>query len=480
MRSGGTRNVNELKDPTLNATLRVGAAALVPALLAVVLSVPVWARDFGELAGPQPLEGRWIDTDGQQPPLPEDVDAEAPLPEERQFDLRWIDRLNAHPAGRRGKAPGVLPILPRFGAGPGWRAAGRPHLPAEFEPQEALVLPVGLLAEEAPEALAGLVAATRHRTAVVGIVANAAQRARVEQELRAKGLPATGIQFTEMPHNTKWLRDYGPIFVRLHNNRRAALDAEYPESGREDDDDAPGKLAGRFHADVIPVPIVFEGGNLLTNGHGLCLTTTAAIFRNSDQQDAEARVLNVFRDCFGSTQTVFLEPLMGEPTGHVDMFACFTAPNVVVVGSYSPAADPLNAAVLDRNAARLGGLATASGPLRVVRVPMPPHQDGNWRTYTNIVFANSVVLVPTYRGVDRAGREKALETFARLMPGWKVIGIDSTNLIQGGGALRCITTGVPLAPPRAAPVLHRALQGIPRNTPPDGQTPQKPLFRRAS
>jgi len=463
----------------LNAASRVGAAAWVPALLAVVLSIPAWGHDFDDPADAQRLKGGWIDSDTELPPVPEEDDPEAPLPEDRQFDLRWIDRLNARSMGRRKEAPGVLPILPRFGAGPGWRATLRPHLPAEFEPQEALVLPVGLLAEEAPEALAGLVAATRHRTALVGIVANPAQRARVEQELRAKGLPATGIQFAEMPHNTKWLRDYGPIFVRLQNNRRAAVDAEYPESGREDDDVAPAKLAGRFHADVLPVPIVFEGGNLLTNGRGLCLTTTAAIFRNSDQPDAETRVLNVFRDCFGSTQTVFLEPLMGEPTGHVDMFACFTAPGVVVVGSYSPASDPLNAAVLDRNADRLSGLPTSAGPLRVVRVPMPPHQDSNWRTYTNIVFANSVVLVPTYRGVDRAGREKALDIFARLMPGWKVIGIDSTSLIQGGGALRCISAGVPLAPPRAAPALHRAVQGIPGSTPPDGQTPQKPLRRRA-
>lgn len=460
----------------MSAACRVGAALLVPALLAVVSPFPAAAFDQGEPAAPRALEGRW--TDGDRAP-PDDRDPAGPLPPDRQFDLRWIDRLNAHGAGHHGEAPGVLPILPRFGAAPAWRSSLRPHLPAEFEPQEALVLPVGLLAEEAPEALTELVTATRHRTALVGIVANGAQRARVEQKLRAKGLPLDGVQFTEVPHNTKWVRDYGPIFVRLQNNRRAAVDAEYPETGREDDDRVPAKLAGRFHADVLPAPIVFEGGNLLTNGQGLCVTTTAAIFRNSDQQDAETRVLNVFRDCFGATQTVFLEPLAGEPTGHVDMFACFTAPNVVVIGSYSPTADPLNAAVLDRNAARLSGLSTGWGPLRVVRVPMPPHQDGTWRTYTNVVFANSALLVPIYRGVDRAGREKVLETFARLMPGWKVIAIDATALIQGGGALRCISGAVPLSPTRVVPVLHRALQRAPGNPAAGAQAPARPVLRQA-
>lgn len=368
------------------------------------------------------------------------------MPLEGRSDLRWIARLNAHSADPRGQLGNVLPLWSGPGSGQGWRPAVRNRVPADFEPQEALLLPGGLLADEDPEVLSGFVGAARGRTAVMAIVANPAQRERVQQSLRKAGLPTAGIHFAELPHNTKWVRDYGPIFVRLQNNRRLAVDTEYPESGREDDDAIPARLAGRFHAGLLPAPIIFEGGNLLSNGRGLCVTTTAAVFRNSDKPEAEARVCNVFSDCFGSTQTVFLEPLMGEPTGHVDMFACFTAPDVVVLGAYDPAVDPLNAALLDRNAARLNGLATPRGPLRVVRIPMPPRSDGNWRTYTNVVFANGVVLVPTYRGVDRLGREKALETFTRLLPGWHVIDVDCTNLIQGGGALRCVSAGVPLGP----------------------------------
>ena len=29
---------------------------------------------------------------------------------------------------------------------------------------------------------------------------------------------------------------------------------------------------------------------------------------------------------------------------------------------------------------------------------MPPHDDGRWRTYTNVVYANGTLLVPTYPG----------------------------------------------------------------------------------
>jgi agmatine/peptidylarginine deiminase len=317
------------------------------------------------------------------------------------------------------------------------------RVPAEFEAQEALLLPAGLLAERAPDTLTRVVTLARQRTTLIGIVANAQQRAKVEQALAAAGLLPKDIELVEVPHNTMWLRDYGPIFVKLHDRHRAVVDAEYPERGRSEDDVLPGKIAPHFHADVIPAAIVFEGGNLLSNGCGLFLTTTAIIFRNSDRDHAEARVRETFHECFGSTQTMFLEPLIGEQTGHVDMFACFTAPETVVVGSYDPLVDPLNAAVLDRNAARLTGLSTPRGELHVVRVPMPPHHDGVWRTYTNVVFANHAVLVPIYPGVDSAGATKALETFARLLPGRKVFGVDCRSIIRNGGALRCISAVVP-------------------------------------
>ncbi len=432
----------------MNAVARVGAAVWVLTLL--VSRMPA-ARGSGDVLDTDTtghVGTRWERDDGHLRPAAERR-FQTPTSPDRRFDQGWIERLNAHSEGARARRPGTLPLLPRWAPGQGTAEAGLSRVPAEFEPQEALLLPVGLLADEAPEVLTGLMAATRRRAAVVGIVADAGQRDRVAKALHAQGLPQTGIQFAELPHNTKWIRDYGPIFVRLSNHRRAAIDTEYPETGRDDDDAIPVKLAERFRARLIPAQIVFEGGNLLSNGEGLCVTTTAAIFRNSDQEDSEARVCRVFRDCFGAEQTVFLEPLMGEQTGHVDMFACFTAPDVIVVGTYAPELDALNAALLNRNAERLEGLPTPRGPLRVVRIPMPPHKDGNWRTYTNVVFANGALLMPTYRGVDRAGRETAFELFARLLPGWEVIGIDCTTLIRGGGALRCISTGVPLDVPRA-------------------------------
>ena len=136
-------------------------------------------------------------------------------------------------------------------------------------------------------------------------------------------------------------------------------------------------------------------------------------------------------------------PLEGESTGHVDMFCAFLKMDLAVVGRYDPAEDPENAARLDQIAEDLAGLNTRTGPLRIERLPMPDHRDGFWRTYTNVVFANDVLLVPIYPAYCPDLDEEALAIFRRLLPDRRVVGIDASELIKMNGALRCITMNVP-------------------------------------
>jgi agmatine/peptidylarginine deiminase len=74
---------------------------------------------------------------------------------------------------------------------------------------------------------------------------------------------------------------------------------------------------------------------------------------------------------------------------------------------------------------------------------MPDHDDGFWRTYTNLIFANKVVLVPVYPAYCPELDEIALALYRRLLPDRRIIGIDASELIKMNGALRCITMNVP-------------------------------------
>ncbi len=121
------------------------------------------------------------------------------------------------------------------------------------------------------------------------------------------------------------------------------------------------------------------------------------------------------------------------------MFALFISRNTVVVGEYDPRVDPENAAILDRNADYLAKLQTSSGAMRVVRLPMPAHDDGIWRTYTNVIFANGALLVPIYDDADAMEQRQALSTYRELLPRWEIIGVNASRIIGSNGALHCIS-----------------------------------------
>jgi len=77
--------------------------------------------------------------------------------------------------------------------------------------------------------------------------------------------------------------------------------------------------------------------------------------------------------------------------------------------------------------------------IRVVRVPMPHHHDDIWRSHTNVVYLNGLLLVPTYPATDDEGAMQAVATYQKLLPTWRVQPIDAEALATLGGALHCVT-----------------------------------------
>jgi agmatine/peptidylarginine deiminase len=324
------------------------------------------------------------------------------------------------------------------------RQAPRYRLPAEFERQGTIFLGCGELATFFPDVLADVVEAVRHRMDVAALVPHDDCREAVLEILAERGLPADAVRFVEAPHDTMWIRDYGPLFVhRTDTGEPVIVDADYERFARPNDDVAPQFVASQLRLAAVKAPLTMEGGNLLTNGRGLCLTTTALLDRNRERGYGDQDVSTILHEYFGAEETVYLEPLAGEPTGHVDMFATFTDPNTVVVGEYSFLDDPRNAAILDRNAARLAQTQGPDGFLKVVRIPMPRHDGENWRTYTNIVFANGLLLTPVYDPSSSIEEHEAVQAYRKLLPGWRVSGIDVSGLIGNGGALHCISMNAP-------------------------------------
>lgn len=355
------------------------------------------------------------------------------------------------------------------------------RLPAEFERHDALLLSFPQAqAEWWQPALVEIVQAVWRTIQVVLLVPDVAAQQLVCRTLARAGVPPERIRFCHVPTGSVWTRDYGPLVVQTTVDaslRPAVLSVPNVSSSPAACDDANGYVlcsrsrnaehevtAGDYawvnavyrqdfvaddHVAVALARAVgarsvrtlchIAGGNLLTNGKGLCISTTELLRRNAELGFEEHQVTAFIKRLFGAEKVLYLEPLAGEPTGDVDWFATFVSPQTIVVGDYDER-DPENAAILDRNAARLAEATTPAEPLRVVRIPMPPHgSDVFGGTYTNVVFANGMLLVPTWPDAPAGLQRQALDTYRRLLPAWNVVGIDAAEICLRKGALRCAT-----------------------------------------
>jgi agmatine deiminase len=317
------------------------------------------------------------------------------------------------------------------------------RLPGEFEPHRSLLLGTSFLASDAPQVFSDIVRSTRESTRVVALVNDSDDLHAAQNALIAAGLPADCVHFIPVEHNTMWVRDYAPLVLVSADDQVVLIDSAYDEANRPADDLVPNVLAEQLNLPLLSTALKIDGGNLLSNGEGIVVATTSLIQCNVDLGWSKREIYERLLGLFNAKEVVFVEPLAGEPTTHIDMFATFVSANTIVVGTYGDE-DEENATILDRNAQLLSQVQTSSGPLRVVRMPMPRHDDGVWRTHTNVVFANQVLLVPVYPEHDDRHTKKVLSSYRELLPTRHIVGINAEKISESGGSLHCITMNLGL------------------------------------
>jgi agmatine deiminase len=316
-------------------------------------------------------------------------------------------------------------------------------VPAEFEEISALYLGCTELLKFHSQALVDIVAALDGTVPVIGIVSFHHQEEEVLKLLQDAGVSAHNLAVTTAPSMGMWIRDYGPTFVRHEDGHLVALDAQYDRKGYEDSDRIPLYVAGYLKLPVISIPIRMEGGNVLSNGEGIVLTTEVAVTENRVRGYDETRVGRILRLDYGADEWIILPSLIGDTTRHIDMFMTMVGPDRAVLARADSTEDPMNARQLDRAAESLARVQTEFGPMKVVRVPIRPNPDGFWRPYTNVVFANGTLLVPIYPDTSPDLDDGVLAIYAELLPGWRIVPVDASSLARRGGSLRCVTLTVP-------------------------------------
>lgn len=324
----------------------------------------------------------------------------------------------------------------------------RTSIRAEFNPQSALLIGANELVRYHQPVFKDIVKAIQGRIPIIGFV-NDDDEAEIGRELLDKaGLPVNSVYFIKHSLDSMWIRDYGPMFARWSDGNVKIVHATYDnpdENGpRTRDNNLAAYIGNVIKIEVEYMPLTLEGGNILGNGDGLMVTSTQMIDRPENRRYTLQQIGNLLQTYLGCRTWVYVRPLEGEPTGHVDFCLTFIRRNLVVVGKYDKAYDPVNAAILDEIANTLKGQQTSMGPMMVERIPMPPRTaEGDWRSYCNVLIINGVILMPSYTGVDPALEAEARETYKRLMPTWKVETVVSDSLVKKRGVLHCIGITIP-------------------------------------
>jgi agmatine/peptidylarginine deiminase len=308
------------------------------------------------------------------------------------------------------------------------------------------------------EAAERIVAAAYEHVQIIMLVDNQVLEEESRETMRRAGIDDRKVRYVVVPTDTFWVRDYGPVVQQAGPNNLKLLDGDYWAGSRIYDDRASFALGTLFRLPVVNLQLDMEWGALLCNGAGICLVADSLLQRNLQRGNSESFVTNTLKRVTGAEQVVYLQPLFEEPNGHIDWFATFTSADTVVVGDYGDR-DPQNDTLLDRHAEQLANLETPSGRLNVERIPMPPRNAGYFGgSYTNVAFANGVLLVPTWDDAPPDLESEALAVFRRLLPDWQIVGIDCGELGVHSGALRCATMNLfRVAPPSANQAARRRL-----------------------
>lgn len=332
---------------------------------------------------------------------------------------------------------------------------------AEFDSQSGVVLAWGTYSwAHAP--VLDIARATHDRWRIEVIADSDEMLEDAIESFRDAEIPTDNIRFGLHGYEVPWFRDTGPIVCATPAGNSVWID---PSQVRHDvfqrpvNDALPRLLSTRWKAKVVKTPLCIAGGAITSNGQGLTLCSKSVIEDNIEYGFSVPEIKRQLHYVTGASDVIPVPPLIGELTGHIDLLLTFTDSNTLVLGEMRDTSDP-NRPLLDILAEQFRSIEHGGRPLRVVRVPMPPIDNGYANSYTNVIFANGVLLVPSYRSADTAIEKEVRTIYEGLLPDWEVRFIDCTWLASKGGSLHCLSSN--LGPTPHAPLTPRS--GTPKTT----------------
>ena len=283
------------------------------------------------------------------------------------------------------------------------------------------------------------------------VVDNTSEENSVSNTLSNADVNMDRVVFQVIPTNSVWIRDYGPWWIIEPENSRAIIDLVYNRP-RPLDDAYPESAAEYFGINYYGLGLIEAGGNMLLDGQGAVIVSNV-IFDGSQGFDpnlTQDQLEQYFLDYFGVHKVIVTPHLINDGTGHIDMFVKLINDTTVIVGEYEnqSAGFSGNYDICNQVANQLANETNGAGrPFNIVRMPMPPYNNGITYTYINSLIVNNKVLVPIYGfSTEFANDDSVLALYETIMPGVEAVGFDCNQIIPANGAIHCIAMKVPALP----------------------------------
>ncbi|MEZ4779803.1 MAG: agmatine deiminase family protein [Flavobacteriaceae bacterium] len=288
----------------------------------------------------------------------------------------------------------------------------------------------------------------------------------VSNYLSSNGIDLTNVTFMNEPWNSIWIRDYaGNTIYSDDVGERALADWIYNRPRPLDD------VMPEAHAALVGIPyygtttgtndLVNTGGNYMSDGLGNAFASKLILNENEPgnpygvSPKTEAEIDAIMNAYMGINRYVKMDVLPYDVIHHIDMHLKLLDEETLLVSKYPEgvADGPQIEANIDYVLSNFQ--STFGTPYKVKWIDAPPSTSGSYpdtgghyRTYTNAVFVNKTVIIPTYRPeVDGP----AIAQWQEMLPGYNIVGIDvdnaGENLIASLGAIHCITHAVGVADP---------------------------------
>jgi agmatine deiminase len=294
--------------------------------------------------------------------------------------------------------------------------------PAEFEPMQGVLIryPFGISYD--------LIKEMAKDVEVVTVVNDNSEKNYVISQYQSYGIDLDNCDFLIAPSDSYWTRDYGPWFIFNGDDEQGIVDHIYNRP-RPNDDQIPVEFGNAYGIPVYGMNLVHTGGNYMTDGQGISVSTELVWNENSGKTHEE--INEILEDYCGIHTYHVVPDALGEYIEHIDCWAKYLAPDIIMIiktsQSHSNYDEIEDAVEYFENQTSCYGT-----PYKIERVYTHLSEP-----YINCLILNDKVLIPVS---GSQWDDEAIESYENALPGYEVLGFSGSW--QSTDALHCRTKGI--------------------------------------